>query len=63
MRGGLDPFEGLAKLADVFFNGRPATPEPEKPKVTVEELVKRGTSVVRVGGKLYRFRVKEVELT
>jgi len=49
-----------------FFEVRPATDrqaEPAKPKVTVEELVRRGTSIVRVGEKTYRIRVSEVELT
>lgn len=53
-------YNGIAKVVDVFFNRRPAEPDPE---VTIHELVKRGTSVVRVGRKLYRVVCTEVEVT
>lgn len=55
-----NPFEHFEKMADIFFNGKPAE---AKSKVTIEELVKRGSSVVRVGKKLYRVECKEVEVT
>lgn len=62
----------IAELVDVFFNGRPARGyRPVRPgregsipgQVTIEELVRRKSSVVRVGTKLYRVEVKEVEIT
>lgn len=53
-------FDGMAKLADVFFNGRSA--EPPDTKVTIQELIRRKNSMVRVDGKLYEVKVKEVEL-
>ena len=45
---------------DIFFNGRSADPDT---KVTIQELVRRGDSLVRVGKKLYRITVKEVEIS
>jgi hypothetical protein len=57
----MTPFgKDFNKFADIFFNGRPAEPDS---KVTIQELVRRGESLVRVGKKLYRVRVKEVEVT
>lgn len=53
---------GFTKLVDVLFNGRPAA-DTAASQVTIQELVRRGTSVVRVGGKLYRVRCTEVEIT
>jgi hypothetical protein len=55
-----DVFPGFTKLVDVLFNGRPAA---EPSGVTIEKLVARGTSVVRVGSKFYRVTCKEVEVT
>lgn len=49
----------LAKLADVFFNGRPAKAAP---RVSIEQLIKRGTSHVLVDGKVYRVVVTETEM-
>ena len=48
----------MAQLVDVFFNGRPAT---KPPTVTIEELIKRGTSHVLVNCQLYRVEATEVE--
>jgi len=51
-------FDGMARLVDVFFNGRPAAlPTP----VTVRELIRRGVSHVKVDGKVYRIDVREME--
>lgn len=36
--------------------------EPARPKVTIEELIRRKTSHVRVDGKIYRVEVTEVPL-
>lgn len=57
-------FDGVSKLADVFFNGRPADGPVEKTRggVSIEELVKRGRSTVRVGKKYYSIEVHEVVL-
>lgn len=52
----------LAKLFDVFFNGRPAEP-PRNTKVTIDEIVRRGVSFVTYDGKLYRVEAKECEFT
>ncbi len=51
--------EGLIKLTDVFFNKRSIIPDSS---VTIAELVKRGISHVRYGGKIYRIEVKEMEV-
>ena len=59
----------MVDLADVFFNGsrergparnQAAAASPDA--VTIAELIKRGTSVVKSGGKLYKFTVTEVDL-
>lgn len=56
--------DGVAKIFDVLFNGRPAEPEPApSPGITLTDLIKRRSSVVRVGKKYYRFTVEEVTLT
>ena len=53
-------FDGMARLVDVFFNGRPAAlPTP----VTVRELIRRGVSHVKVDGKDYRVEVREMNVT
>ena len=49
----------FVKLADVFFNGRPAD---SGEKVTVADCIKRGSSVVRLGRKYYRITCQEVKL-
>lgn len=55
--------DGVAKIFDVLFNGRPAEPEPSPPSgITLADLIKRRSSVVRVGKKYYRFVVEEVKL-
>lgn len=54
--------DGVGKIFDVLFNGRPAEPEP-LPGVSLADLIKRRSSVVRVGRKYYRFTVEEVKLT
>lgn len=53
------------RLADIFFNGRPASAfdAPPRQTVTIEELVRRRKCVVRVGKKLYRVAVTEMEIT
>lgn len=56
-------FDGLAKFADVFFNGRPAESAATVATVTIQDLVKRGKSTVRVGKKYYSIEVTEVKLT
>ena len=50
-------FDGLSRLVDVFFNHRPAQPRP----VTIRELIRRGTSHVKVDGKVYRIEAREME--
>ena len=57
----LDPldFDGMARLVDTFFNGRPAAP-PSTP-VTIRELIRRGVSHVKVDGKVYRIEAREME--
>lgn len=52
--------EPLSKVLDVFFNGRPAG--QKKGAVTIEELIRRGSSVVLVDGVLYRVEVTKAEL-
>jgi uncharacterized Zn-binding protein involved in type VI secretion len=60
-----DSLDGLAKVMDVFFNGRPAsTPGPAREfpcKRTLREMISRGVAHVRVDGKLYRVECKEVK--
>jgi hypothetical protein len=51
--------EPLSKLCDVVFNGRPAeSTRRRKSGVTIEALVKRGTSVILFKGRLYEITVK-----
>ena len=45
------------KLADVFGEQRPNS------KVTIEEIIRRKTSMVLYEGKLYRVTAEEVEPT
>lgn len=54
-----DSLAGMAKIIDVLFNGRPAD-NPAKPTVTIQELIKRTQSTVRVGKKMYRVTVEEI---
>lgn len=54
--------EDFAKIFDALFNSHPAEPEP-LPGVSLADLIKRRSSVVRVGKKYYRFTVEEVKLT
>jgi hypothetical protein len=49
----------ITETMDVFFNGRLAV---EPTRVSIGELVKRGTSVIRVGDKYYRITAEEVEV-
>ncbi len=51
-------FDGMARLVDTFFNGRPA--QPPAP-VTIRELIRRGVSHMKVDGKVYRVEVREME--
>lgn len=55
-------WDGINRLADTFFNGRPATSPQKTPSVTIEELVRRGVSQVRLNGRIYRVQVTEIEL-
>lgn len=60
-------WDGMAKLADVFFNGRKADEAAEekrvtKPSITVRDLVARKTSTVRCDGKIYQIVVTEIEV-
>lgn len=55
-----DYLHHLERMADVFFNGRKAEPEQ---KITIQELVRRKESTVRVGGRFYKVVVTEMELT
>jgi hypothetical protein len=62
--------DDMVDMVDVFFNGsrergqaRNAAAEQAAQQVTIAELIKRGTSVVKSGGKLYRFTVTEVDLS
>jgi hypothetical protein len=54
----------VTEIIDTFFNGRPA-PEgrgrEQSVSVTIRELVRRGISVVRVEGKLYRVTAEEID--
>lgn len=50
----------IPEIFDVFFNGRPA--RDAKPAVTIEELIRRGTSHVLVDGTIYRIEVTKAEL-
>lgn len=44
----------IAQITDVFFNKRKAPGKDETiPVVNVQELIKRGTSHVRLGDKIY----------
>lgn len=57
-----DYWTGITKLADVFFNGRKSEDAPAKKlTVTLEALIERRISTVRVGGKVYRVTVEEVK--
>ena len=53
----------IAKVLDVFFNGRPADEQPAPSGVTLAEIVRRKSCVVRVGKKYYRIESTEVTLT
>lgn len=58
-----NPFDmdsAFARFAE-FFDGFPA--QQPNSKVTIEELVRRGTSHVRVNDRIYRVQVTEIELT
>jgi hypothetical protein len=55
-------WDGFSRFVDVLCNGRPATPAA-KPKVTIEEIVRRGVSHVLLNGKLYRIEAREIEAT
>lgn len=63
--------DSLVDIVDVFFNGSvergPArnqkAAEPSGEQVTIAKLIERKTSVVKSGGKLYRFTVTEVDLS
>jgi hypothetical protein len=56
MRRPLDFFNERA--AEILFNGR-SVPDT---KVTIQELIARKDSIVRVNGKLYSVKVTEVEV-
>lgn len=51
----------IAKLADVFFNGRPFESKPADSKVTVAEIIRRKSSMVLFEGKLYQVTVKQID--
>lgn len=53
-----NPFDGLAKLTDVFFNGRPSD-APKKAAVSIDQIIKRGVSHVAYNGKIYRIEATE----
>jgi hypothetical protein len=55
----------IAQTMDVFFNKRraPGMPQDERKTITVHDLIARGTSHVRVGGKTYKIAVTEVQET
>ena len=50
----------VERIADIFFNGRPAVPRDSE--VTVPELVARKDSTIIFRGKLYRVSVEEMRL-
>lgn len=52
-------FYGMARLVDVFFNGRAAA---QPTSVTIRELIRRGVSHVKVDGKVYRIEAREMEV-
>lgn len=64
---GDDAFEDLMDRLTGRRPARPATrpaanvppPPPRKPEVNWRELIRRGVSHVRVGGKVYRVEVTE----
>lgn len=61
-----DIFDGLSKLVDVVFNGRPAVQAEtaEKPApVTIQELIARKSSTVKLGDRRYRVVVTEITET
>jgi hypothetical protein len=63
-----DPFGFSSVFGSSFGAAAPrptAPPEPVAVKrgITVQDLVDRGTSIVRLGDKTYRITAKEVEVT
>jgi hypothetical protein len=57
-----DFFDGLTRMADTFFNRRPAPKAESESKVTIGELIRRKVSHVSYDGKLYRIECSEVEV-
>jgi hypothetical protein len=58
-----DIFDGVAQLANAFFNKRPARSGAveeiiEKRGVTIQELIRRKESVILVDGKLWRMIIE-----
>lgn len=55
-------WDGLARLEDVFFNGREA--KLETPVNNLAQMIRRGKQqLVRCDGKLYEVTFKEVKPT
>ncbi len=52
-------FDAMSRFVDTFFNGRPA--QPPASQVAIRELIRRGVSHVKVDGKLYRVKVRDME--
>lgn len=55
-----DFWEAAARMSEAMF-GKQAPPPPDT-KITLQELITRKTSHVRVGGKFYKVVVTEMEL-
>lgn len=56
-----NPFDGdIEALRKALFPACP-NPPPAKPKVTIGDIIRRGTCYVSFEGKAYRIEVKEVE--
>lgn len=60
-----NPFDGPDSLWNAFFPPGQAPPAPTAgpagPKVTIDEIIRRGVCHVMHKGKLYRIEVKEIE--
>lgn len=57
-----DFWEAAARMSEAMFGSKQAPPPPDT-KITLQELISRKTSHVRVGGRLYKVVVTEIELT
>lgn len=59
-----DSFGDFRDLFDSFIGNKRETPAPApKPTVTIDEIIRRKTCVVRYGGKLYTITAREMKET